>query len=632
MITTATRTAGAAQGWVLERGAQLVEDGVRFCVWAPNARSVAVRIEDDAGEREHALARDERGLWSGLVHDARTGSDYRFVLDEETALPDPVSRHQPAGVHGPSRVVDPNAFEWTDDGWTGIPISEYAIYELHIGTFSDEGTFDGAIRHLAGLAELGVTAVEVMPVAQFPGTRNWGYDGVGLYAVQDSYGGPDGLRRFVDAAHAHGLAVVLDVVYNHLGPEGNYLGEYAPYFTDRYCTPWGSAVNYDGAESDEVRCFVVDNARHWITEYHVDALRLDAIHGIFDFGACHILRELAEAVRAEGRRLGREVRVIGESDLNDPRVVRSGAGGWALDAQWSDDFHHAVHAVLTGERSGYYADFGDLDDVQKALRDRFVYDGRYSPHRRRRHGAPARDIPGERFVICLQNHDQVGNRAAGERLSTLVSFEQQKLAAALLLLSPYVPMLFMGEEWGETNPFLYFASHGDESLVEAVRNGRREEFKAFGWGEDVPDPFAVETFERSKLDRSKLEQPRHAAMRALYRELLQLRRREPALRPGGAQYRVTAEPFGGGADGAASDGVLFTELEPPDGGAWLGVFNLSTSESAEVEVRGGAGKAVRLVLSTDDRTFGGAGAVREAWTAPFDLPPATAILCRVEDA
>ena len=648
MITTATRTAGAAQGWVLARGARLVEDGVRFEVWAPNARSVTVRVEGDAGEHEHSLERDERGVWSGLVHDARAGSDYRFVLDGDKALPDPVSRHQPAGVHGPSRVVDPHAFEWTDDGWTGIPIAEYAIYELHIGTFSEAGTFDGAIRHLPELAELGVTAVEVMPVAQFPGSRNWGYDGVGLYAVQDSYGGPDGLRRFVDAAHAHGLAVVLDVVYNHLGPEGNYLGAYAPYFTERYCTPWGSAVNYDGADSDEVRAFVIDNARHWITEYHVDALRLDAIHGIFDFGACHILRELAEAVRAEGRRLGREVRVIGESDLNDPRVIRSGAGGWALDAQWSDDFHHAVHAALTGERSGYYADFGDLGDVQKALRDRFVYDGRFSPHRRRRHGAPARDIPGERFVICLQNHDQVGNRATGDRLSTLVSFDQQKLAAALLLLSPYVPMLFMGEEWGESNPFLYFASHGDESLVEAVRDGRREEFKAFGWGDDVPDPFAIETFERSKLDRSKLGQPRHAALRALYRELLQLRRREPALRPGAAQYRVTAEPFGGGgADGAASEGVLFTELEPPDDGAWLGVFNLSTSESAEVEVRGGAGKTVRLVLSTDDRKFGGDGAVAEAWAArdgaaegrgpraegpPFDLPPSTAILCRVEDA
>ena len=638
MITTATRTAGAARGWTLERGAQLVEEGVRFTVWAPGARSVSVRLESEAGERDHALERDSWGVWSGLVREAEAGTNYRYVLDGEKALPDPVSRHQPAGVHGPSRVVDAQAFEWTDDGWSGVPIAEYIVYELHIGTFSEEGTFDGAIRHLSELADLGVTAVEVMPIAQFPGTRNWGYDGVGLYAVQDSYGGPDGFRRFVDAAHAHDLAVVLDVVYNHFGPEGNYLGAYGPYLTDRYCTPWGAAVNYDGADSDEVRRFVIDNALHWVTEYHVDALRLDAIHGIYDFGATHVLRELAEAVRAEGRRHGREVRVIGESDLNDPRVIRSGAGGWALDAQWSDDFHHAVHAALTGERSGYYADFGELADVEKALRDRFVYDGRWSSHRRRRHGAPARDVPAERFVICLQNHDQVGNRANGERLSTLVSLEQQKLAAALLLVAPYVPMLFMGEEWGETNPFLYFASHGDEALVEAVRAGRRDEFKAFGWGDDVPDPFAVETFERSKIDRAKLEQPRHAALRALYRELLHLRRREPALRPGGAQFRVTAEPFGDGArDGAGTDGVLFTEHEPPGGGSWLGIFNLSAAESAEVEVRGGTGGEVRPVLSTDDRKFGGDGAVAESWgrgpgsgDRTIELPPATAVLFRIE--
>ncbi|HEX6060006.1 MAG TPA: malto-oligosyltrehalose trehalohydrolase [Gemmatimonadaceae bacterium] len=645
MTITEVRTADAARGWTLGRGARLEEEGVRFTVWAPAARSVAVRLETVSGEREHALERDEQGVWSGLVREARAGTDYRYMLDGEKALPDPVSRHQPEGVHGPSRVVDPFAFEWTDDGWGGLALSEYAIYELHVGTFSEEGTFDGAIRHLPELVDLGITAIEVMPIAQFPGTRNWGYDGVALYAVQDSYGGPDGFRRLVDAAHAHGLAVVLDVVYNHVGPEGNYLGAYAPYFTDRYRTPWGEAVNYDGADSDEVRRFVVDNALHWITEYHVDALRLDAIHGIYDFGATHVLRELAESVRAEGRRLGREVRVIGESDLNDPRVIRSGAGGWALDAQWSDDFHHAAHALLTGERSGYYEDFGSIADLEKALRDRFVYDGRRSAHRRRRHGAPARDIPAERFVVCIQNHDQVGNRAKGERLASLVSFEQRKLGAALLLLAPYVPMLFMGEEWGETNPFLYFADHGDESLVEAVRAGRREEFKAFGWGDDVPDPFAVETFERSKLDRSKLERPEHAAIRALYRELLQLRRREPALRPGGSVYRVSAEPFERGA-GPIASGILFTEHEPPAGGAWLGVFNLSTTESAEVEVRGGEGRAVRMVLSTDDRRFGGAGAVAKQWATRGDgsrspaerqprgllaLPPSTALLCRVED-
>ena len=676
MISAVTTTAGAARGWRLERGAQLTPEGVRFSVWAPTAKRVAVRVTTDGRERDHALARGDDGVWSGLVGSAGAGSDYRYVLDGERALPDPVSRHQPEGPHGPSRVVDPGAFEWTDDEWRGVPLAEYAIYEMHVGTFSDEGTFDGAIRHLPELAELGVTAIEVMPIAQFPGARNWGYDGVGLYAVQNSYGGPEGFRRFVDAAHAQGLAVVLDVVYNHVGPEGNYLGAYGPYFTERYRTPWGQAVNYDDADSDEVRRFVIDNAVHWVTEYHVDGLRLDAIHGIFDFGASHVLRELAEAVRDAGRRAGRETVVIGESDLNDPRVVRAGGEGWGLDAQWSDDFHHAMHAALTGERSGYYADFGGLDQVAKALRDRFVYDGRYSPHRRRRHGAPALDVPAERFVICLQNHDQVGNRATGERLSSLVSFDQLKLGAAVLLLAPYVPMLFMGEEWGETNPFLYFANHGDEALVEAVRKGRREEFKAFGWGDDVPDPFAEETFARSRLDRGKLAEPHHAALRALYRDLLRLRRREAALRPGGATFRVTAAPFDEGRDDEGRDddgrgdarrdddgrdgegrgmpdgeaatpgerqaptaGVLFTEIEPPTGGAWLGVFNLSTTDAAEVEVRGAGEKPVRLVLSTDDRTYGGEGAVAAQWEEgrgagaegrTFELPPATAILCRVE--
>ena len=642
-VATGRTTAG---GWALERGARLVEEGVRFAVWAPAARGVAVRLASPshAGERDHALERDERGVWSGLVHGASAGADYRLVLvdekGEERALPDPVSRFQPEGVHGPSRVVDPHAFEWTDDDWRGIPLADYAIYEMHVGTFSEEGTLDGAIRHLPELVELGVTAVEVMPIAQFPGERNWGYDGVGLYAVQNSYGGPEAFRRFVDAAHAHGLAVILDVVYNHVGPEGNYLGAFGPYFTDRYRTPWGSAVNYDGPDSDEVRRFVVDNALHWITEYHVDALRLDAIHGIYDFGAMHLLRELADAARAAGARLGREVRVIGESDLNDPRVVRAGADAWGLDAQWSDDFHHAVHALLSGERKGYYEDFGSVAHVAKALRDRFVYDGRHSAHRRRRHGAPATDVPSERFVICIQNHDQVGNRATGDRLSTLVSFEQRKLAAALLLLAPYVPLLFMGEEWGETNPFLYFADHGDEGLVDAVRKGRREEFKAFGWGEDVPDPFAAETFERSRLDRGKASRGEHAAVRALYRELLHLRRRERALRPGGAAYRVTADPVG---DGAA--GILRTELEAPAGGIWLALFNLSPAEAAEVEVEAPAGAAVRLVLSTDDARFGGAGAVAAAWTrgvgaeggrprggpaSSLALPPSTAALFHIE--
>ncbi|MFL5582196.1 MAG: malto-oligosyltrehalose trehalohydrolase, partial [Gemmatimonadaceae bacterium] len=536
----------AAAVWRLERGAVVENGAVRFAVWAPRAGSVRVVIGEGDAAEEHDLEPRERGVFEGRVEGIGAGADYRYRLDEADPLPDPVSRWQPAGVHGPSRVVDPEAFEWTDDGWRGRSMRDLVIYELHVGTFSPEGTFEGVIPRLGALKELGVTALEIMPVAEFPGGRNWGYDGVHPYAPQSTYGGPEGLRRLVDAAHAEGLAVILDVVYNHLGPEGNYLGQYAPFFTDRYRTPWGGALNYDDVESDEVRRYFIDNALHWVTEYHVDGLRLDAVHAIFDFGARHVLEELATAVREQGRRLGREVVVIGESDLNDPRVVRPAErGGWGLDGQWSDDFHHAVHAALTGETDGYYADFGSVAHVAKALRDRFVYDGRYSAHRRRRHGAPCTDVPGERFVVCIQNHDQVGNRAAGERLSALLGFEQQKLAAALMLLAPYVPMLFMGEEYGEANPFQYFVSHGDRQLVEAVRQGRRREFAAFGWRTDVPDPQSEETFRNSCLDPDAGRRGRGAAMRALYRDLLALRRSQPALRPGAPVKRVDCDERAG---------------------------------------------------------------------------------------
>ncbi|HEY0994982.1 MAG TPA: malto-oligosyltrehalose trehalohydrolase, partial [Gemmatimonadaceae bacterium] len=450
-------------------GAQLLPGGgVRFSVWAPFAERVAVRVRA-AGHgpvRLHALERGERGDWSGEVAEAGAGDDYWFVLAREGEaprdLPDPRSRWQPEGVHGPSRIVAPGDWRWTDEGWRGVAMPELVIYELHVGTFTREGTFDAAIRELPALRELGVTAIELMPVAEFPGARNWGYDGVHLYATQSSYGGPDGLRRLVDAAHRTGLAVILDVVYNHLGPEGNYLDAFGPYFTGAYRTPWGRALNYDGPDSDEVRGWVLDNARQWIRDYHVDGLRLDAVHGIFDHGAVHLLEEIAAAVHAEGDAAGRRAVCIAESDLNDPRVVRATAeGGYALDAQWADDFHHAVHALLTGERSGYYADFGEAGQVAAALREPFVYAGQYSPHRRRRHGAPSTGIPRDRFVVAIQNHDQVGNRATGDRLAGLVEPARYRLAASLLLLSPYVPLIFMGEEYGETNPFQYFVHHSD---------------------------------------------------------------------------------------------------------------------------------------------------------------------------
>ena len=608
--------------WALERGATIDGDGTRFSVWAPNAKRVDVAL--DGGKRPVALEQGEGGVFAGRVAGVKAGADYRFRLDGSEPRPDPVSRWQPEGVHGPSRVVDPGAFRWSDGQWKGIEMADYVIYELHVGTFTAAGTFDSAIERLAELKALGLTAIEIMPVAEFPGRRNWGYDGVSLYAPHSAYGGPEGLRRLVNAAHEHGLAVVLDVVYNHVGPEGNYLPLYGPYFTETYKTPWGPAVNYDGPDSTEVRRFVIENALYWVTEYHLDALRLDAIHGIYDFGARHILQELVERVHEQAKALGRRIEVIAESDLNDPRVVRSPeVGGYGFDAQWSDDFHHSVHALLTGEDKGYYADFGGVEALGKSIAERFVYDGRASRHRRRAHGAPATDVSPDHFIICTQNHDQVGNRAAGDRLTALVSLEQQKLAAALLLLSPYVPMLFMGEEYGETNPFQYFVSHGDSKLVKAVREGRRKEFEAFGWGDEVPDPQSEETFQRSKLDWAKGERSPHRELRALYRDLLRLRRQEPALRPGDAEIAVAHE---------AKKHWLTVALTPDDGNALLAVFNLG-ERAQGIPVPDGS-DAWDPLLSTEDAPYRvpGAKPVCEA-TGDGDtitLPPHTAALYRRE--
>ncbi len=510
--------------------ASLSEGRCRFRVWAPAARTVEVRL---LGSPERLVPLDprDRGYYEGIVDGVAPGTLYVYRLNGETDRPDPASRSQPQGVHGPSQVtVGGKAFPWTDERWAGLPLPAYIIYELHVGTFTPDGTFDGVISRLDDLAALGVTAIELMPVAQFPGSRNWGYDGVYLYAVHPAYGGVEGLRRLVDACHRRDLAVVLDVVYNHLGPEGNYLGEFGPYFTDRYRTPWGSALNFDGPVSDEVRRFFVENALYWVTEFHIDALRLDAVHAIMDHTARTFLEELAEAVHAQRERLRRRVYVIAESNLNDPRIVRpSELGGYDLDAQWSDDFHHALHALLTGERTGYYADFGTLHDLEKAFTDGFVVSGGYSTFRRRRHGAPSQDIPATQLVVCTQNHDQVGNRAQGDRLSRLVSFEALKLAAGTLLLSPFIPLLFMGEEYGETAPFVYFTSHTDPALAEAVRRGRRAEFAAFAWQGEVPDPQDETTFLRSRLSPTLRREGRHRTLLEFYTELIRLRRTLPAL-------------------------------------------------------------------------------------------------------
>jgi maltooligosyltrehalose trehalohydrolase len=485
-----------------------------FRVWAPYAERVDVRIEG----RLVPLAPAGNGYHEIVVEDVAPGARYRFRLDEEQAeYPDPASRHQPEGVHGPSEVVSRD-FEWTDGGFRGRPLRDLVLYEIHVGTFTEKGTFEAAVEELDGLCDLGVTALELMPVAAFPGERNWGYDGVFPYAVQSSYGGPSGLKRLVDECHRRLIAVSLDVVYNHLGPEGNVLGRFGPYFTDRYRTPWGPALNFDGPGSDEVRRFYMENALYWLEEFHIDQLRLDAVHAICDLSPRTFLEELQSSVQE--RFPERRVHLIPESASNDVRLVRARElGGYGLDAVWNDDFHHALRTLLTEEREGYYQDYGTLAHLEKSMREGFAYSGEYSSFRRRRHGTSSRDVPATRFVVFAQNHDQIGNRARGDRLIETTSLERVKLAAAVVLLSPYLPLLFMGEEYGERAPFPYFVSHSDPALIEAVRRGRKEELARFGWTEEPPDPQAEETFRSAVLRRE-----RDPGVEGFYRELLRLRR------------------------------------------------------------------------------------------------------------
>jgi maltooligosyltrehalose trehalohydrolase len=587
-------------------GAIYLGDGrSRFCVWAPFCRSVAVHQLAPA-DRLLPLQAAERGYHEGAFGGVPPGSLYLYRLDDQQERPDPASRFQPQGVHGPSQVINP-AFAWQDAGWAALPLEDFVLYELHVGTFTDAGTFDAVVPHLDRLRDLGVTALELMPVAQFPGGRNWGYDGTYPFAVQDSYGGPQDLKRLVDACHARGLAVVLDVVYNHLGPEGNYLGCFGPYFTDQYRTPWGQALNFDGRHSDEVRRFFFENALTWQTDFHIDALRLDAIHAIKDFSARPFLSELAAVTAEQAALLGRPFYLIAESNLNDPRVTRPAErGGLGLDAQWTDDYQRALHALLTGERAGYYQDFGGVAPLADALGDGFYFQGQFSAYRGRRHGASARDLPVWRHVVYAQNHDQVGNRLHGDRLSRLVSFDGLKVAAAAVLLSPLVPLLFMGEEYGETAPFPYFTSHGDPALAEAVRQGRKREFAAFGWAGEPPDPQDEQTFLSAKLCHEQADVGQHRVLHEWYRELLRLRRAVPALAHRSKDHLQV---------GTAAEAGLLLRRWSPDGNEVFLLLHFGPAASCPIP----AGRWRKLLDSAEPRWLGAGGTLPEGVTSAGEV-------------
>jgi maltooligosyltrehalose trehalohydrolase len=503
--------------------------GTRFIVWAPEADRVQVVVESPE-PLELDMVKDEIGYWSVTSPRIAPGARYMFRLTDDKVRPDPASHSQPDGVHAASEVVGHSAYQWSDGAWRGMPIERMIIYELHVGTYSDAGTFQGVIDRLPDLVDLGITAIEIMPVAQFAGKRNWGYDGVYPFATQNSYGGPEGLKKLVDACHHSGIAVILDVVYNHMGPEGNYLNDFGPYFTEKYRTPWGAALNFDDEHSDHLRNFFFQNALMWLRDFHIDGLRLDAVHAILDTGAKHFLKELQEHVKVLSKETGREYVLIAESDQSDRRLLDPwDKGGFALDGQWMDDLHHSIHTLLTGEKDGYYMDFDRPEHLVQSLKRSFVYNGAYSPYRKRTVGSDATDLPAKHFVVCIQNHDQVGNRMLGERLTQLVPHDLLTVAAGMYLLSPYTPMLWMGEEYGEENPFLYFVSHTDKELLEAVRKGRREEFRSFAWKEEPPDPGAEETFQRSKLQHSFTRNVQQNALREFYKELIVLKRTAPAM-------------------------------------------------------------------------------------------------------
>lgn len=505
----------------------------KFEVWAPLPHKVAAQVNDT---KLPMHGPDDQGAWRLDLERAAPETDYCFLLDDDsTCYPDPRSQRQPHGVHGCSRIYDQNSFSWTDQEFRGNELTRGVIYELHIGTFTPQGTLDSAIDKLDHLVNLGITHVELMPVTSFAGRHGWGYDGVSLFAVHEPYGGPDALKRFVNAAHQKGLSVLLDVVYNHFGPVGNYTGKFGPYLVDSHRTPWGGAVNLEDQWSQQVRRFFCDNALMWLRDFHVDGLRLDAVHAFVDRSAIHFLEQLSTEVDQLRTSTHRPLHLIAESDLNDPRVViPRNAGGLGMDAQWSDDFHHALFTVLNPKREGgYYSDFGKLGDLAKSLESNYVFDGIYSSYRKRIHGRPADHLSHHKFLGYVQNHDQVGNRATGDRLREVTGMERAKIAAAVVLLGPFIPLIFQGEEWAASSPFQYFADHDDKELARLVSEGRKKEFAAFGWDLDsIPDPEDAATYARSKLHWDEMNAGEHAEMFAWYRKLISLRKATPALNDG----------------------------------------------------------------------------------------------------
>ena len=589
------------------------ERNCKFTVWAPTANAVEVVLKNR--EEPVMMQKDESGYWSKEIQQVGPGDYYKFRLNSEKEHPDPASRSQPKGVHEWSQVVDSNSHEWKDNSWGGIPLSEMIIYELHVGTFTPEGTFEAVINKLDHLKELGVNTLEIMPVSQFPGNRNWGYDGVYPYAAQTSYGGAEGLKKMIDACHQAGFAVLLDAVYNHMGPEGNYLSEFGPYFTTKYETPWGKALNFDDAFSDDVRNFFIQNAIMWMEEFHFDGLRLDAIHEIIDLGARHFLKELSLETDKLEKKTGRKYTLIAESDLNDTEIINSyEKGGFGLEAQWVDDFHHSLHTLLTGENEGYYQDFGSLELLAKSFRQAFVYDGKYSTFRKRTVGSDPAGLDSSSFVVCIQNHDQVGNRPLGDRLSQQVSLERQKLAAGILLASAFTPMLFMGEEFAEDQPFQYFVSHGDPDLVKAVQEGRKREFRYFlDHSGEFPDPQSEETFQRSKINWDFRRNETKNVIFGYYKELIQLRKN--------------------GAFGDFRSKKITTETDNDrelikiSAGKLFAVFNFNL-EPQEVLLPKNP-QEWKVLIASGDKKWQGRGDFPQhiAGDKAFDLPASSLIIC-----